>query len=199
LIEESTNIGIQTATELDRQREQLERTNQNLDNIDANLDESQKDINGMKSFFYRMINSVSPKSKEKSVVIEQKCTKVEKVPVQASYINQGQSTKQYGNINNTTTKTVSDEFENQLDEDLELISHGLDNLKNLATNLGEEVQSQNELLDHIGTKMEKVDVKIDSQNREVSQLLGKKVPSNSDNIPDVTSGSFMFKAFRFFK
>ncbi|KAB7496105.1 Synaptosomal-associated protein 29 [Armadillidium nasatum] len=48
---ESENIGIETAQDLSRQREQLTNTENRLDDINATLKDTQKNINGIKSVF----------------------------------------------------------------------------------------------------------------------------------------------------
>lgn len=62
ILRDSEKIGIATAEELMRQREQLERTDQRLDEINASLRFSQKHINGIKSVFSSLKNYVSGKS-----------------------------------------------------------------------------------------------------------------------------------------
>jgi len=46
-------------------------------------------------------------------------------------------------------------------------------LKMLATDLGGEIESQNELLDNMNYKIEDVDLKIHKQNKDMSKLLKK--------------------------
>lgn len=62
ILRDSEQIGIATAEELLRQREQLERTDKRLDEINASLRFSQKHINGIKSVFSSLKNYMSGKS-----------------------------------------------------------------------------------------------------------------------------------------
>jgi synaptosomal-associated protein 29 len=206
LIQESENVGIQTAVELDRQREQLEKTKNNLDKIDVNLKESQKDINSMKSVFYRMKYAFSSKKKIDPVTTElPSSSSSDKKPVQLraesqdDRYNSHPTTRLRGDNSTakTTKRTVDDEYENQLDDHLDQISDGLSRLKDLALNLGTEVEAHNELLDDIGTKMNGVDGKIEDQNKAVSKMLGKK--DTESTVPSVTSASTTFKILKFFK
>lgn len=59
LLRDSEQIGIATAEELSRQREQLERTDKRLDEINHTLRFSQKHINGIKSVFSSLKNYMS--------------------------------------------------------------------------------------------------------------------------------------------
>lgn len=62
ILRDSEQIGIATAEELARQREQLERTDKRLDEINASLRFSQRHINGIKSVFSSLKNYMSGKS-----------------------------------------------------------------------------------------------------------------------------------------
>ncbi|CAG2060132.1 unnamed protein product [Timema podura] len=64
LLRDSEQIGVATAEELMRQREQLERTEQRLDDINATLRFSQKHIQGIKSVFGSLKNYLSGKAVE---------------------------------------------------------------------------------------------------------------------------------------
>lgn len=62
ILRDSEQIGIATAEELSRQREQLEKTDKRLDEINATLRFSQKHINGIKSVFGSLKNYLSGKN-----------------------------------------------------------------------------------------------------------------------------------------
>lgn len=62
ILRDSEQIGIATAEELMRQREQLEKTDKRLDEINATLRFSQKHINGIKSVFGSLKNYLSGKN-----------------------------------------------------------------------------------------------------------------------------------------
>lgn len=59
LLRDSEQVGIATAEELMRQREQLERTDKRLDEINQTLRFSQKHINGIKSVFSSLKSYIS--------------------------------------------------------------------------------------------------------------------------------------------
>ncbi|XP_065368402.1 synaptosomal-associated protein 29 [Calliphora vicina] len=65
-------------------------------------------------------------------------------------------------------------FEAQLEANLEEMCGNLSRLKGLATDLGQEIESQNELLDNMNYKMEDVDIKLSKQNKDIYKLLGNK-------------------------
>jgi synaptosomal-associated protein 29 len=49
----------------------------------------------------------------------------------------------------------------------------LSRLKGLASGLGSEIESQNEMVDRITGKTEKADLTLDRQNRDMKRLLKK--------------------------
>lgn len=65
-------------------------------------------------------------------------------------------------------------FDQQLEKNLDEMCGSLSRLKGLATDLQQEIESQNEILDNMNYKMEDVDLKINKQNKEMNKLLGKK-------------------------
>ena len=67
LLRESEQVGIATAEELQKQREQLERTEKSLDNINSTLRFTQKNIDGIKSVFSSIKNYLSKKSEQNAV------------------------------------------------------------------------------------------------------------------------------------
>lgn len=66
LLRDSEQIGIATAEELVRQREQLENSSKRLDEINTTLRFSQKHINGIKSVFGSLKNYLSGQKDERS-------------------------------------------------------------------------------------------------------------------------------------
>lgn len=64
LLRDSEQVGIATAEELMRQREQLEKTDKRLDEINATLRFSQKHINGIKSVFGSFKNYLSGRNEQ---------------------------------------------------------------------------------------------------------------------------------------
>jgi len=70
-------------------------------------------------------------------------------------------------------RQASNPFQAQIDANLEEMCSNLSVLKMLATDLGGEIESQNELLDNMNYKIEDVDLKIHKQNKDMSKLLKK--------------------------
>lgn len=64
-------------------------------------------------------------------------------------------------------------FSHQLDQNLDDMRGNLSRLKNLALDLNQEIDSQNDLIDDISNRVDDVDVKIGKQNKDMNRLLRK--------------------------
>jgi synaptosomal-associated protein 29 len=60
-----------------------------------------------------------------------------------------------------------------IDRNLEDMCTSVSHLKGLAEGLGEEIDSQNEILDRLNDKVDKADFTIIRQNKEINKLLKK--------------------------
>ncbi|XP_047538028.1 synaptosomal-associated protein 29 [Vanessa atalanta] len=190
LLRESEQIGIATAEELTRQREQLQNTNRRLDEINTNLSYSQKHLNGIKSVFYGFKNYLSGKS-------DQTPTKSQVSPSSSSskagnssrvddtlYSMSASETDNFSNHPSTrlrglnqqvSAEPISDtqRINKMLDANLdEMVTH-ISRLKGLGMALGDEIEQQNHLIDEIHDKVDVADIKIGHQNKQMNKLLGQ--------------------------
>ncbi|XP_063833142.1 synaptosomal-associated protein 29 [Ostrinia nubilalis] len=195
LLRESEQIGIATAEELARQREQLQTTNKRLDEINTNLTYSQKHLNGIKSVFYGLKNYISGKS-DSTPPRSQASPDARGSETRGSSISGLEST--LNNLSSTITSedrfnahpsarlrgldegsssagqvTDSKRINDMLDANLDEMLHSISRLKGLGVALGDEIEQQNELIDTIQDKVEGADIKIGSQNKQMNKLLGK--------------------------
>lgn len=65
------------------------------------------------------------------------------------------------------------QYEAQLDSNLDEMSAGLQRLKGLGMGLGEEISAQNEQVERIANKTERGDTTLGDQNRQMRHILGK--------------------------
>lgn len=195
---ESEQVGIDTATELVRQREQLENTDRRLDDINSSLKDSQKNINGIKSVFSSLKtwwSSPKQDAKDKNASNPTSPADESKPPPSAfsnknlgSAVNKSQAAVESTRGNHPALRLRGLEEEEdepslddwrantqrvnkQLDNDLDEMSAGLARLKGLAIGLGDEVTDQNSMLDRIQVKADNADQKIEGQNLQIKKLL----------------------------
>lgn len=179
LLRETEQVGVATATELAKQREQLEKTRNQLDTINTSLKFSQRHLNGIKSMFGGLKNYLAGKSDYDAKMSQSSSnSEVSSLPSPTADERyaahpttrlrndpmQHQQQQMSGNVN----------FNKQLDRNLDEMCDSLSRLKGLAVDLNQEIGTQNDLIDDISNKVEDVDVKIGKQNRDMFKILGKK-------------------------
>lgn len=192
LLRDSEQIGIATSEELMRQREQLENTNKRLDEINTNLNYSQKHLNGIKSVFYGLKNYISGKSDPtpprsqtspdarsmkgpSGSQLDSTVNNLSSNITQEDRFNSHPSTRLRGLDQQTMAEPISDSqrINKMLDDNLDEMAVAIGRLKGLGSELGREIDVQNELIDTIQDKVEGADLKIGKQNKQMNKLLGK--------------------------
>lgn len=184
LLQESEKIAISTAEELAKQREQLEKSGQRLDEIGATLRFSQKHLNGLKSVFGGLKNYLSgqkdfpphmtPAQSDKLSADSDKVNVAGLMDNVQSLPMDRQKSQSNIQIQKKSPSSSNCAFEQQLGRNLDEMEGSISRLKGLAIDLNQDIESQNELIDNIGYKVEDVDLKIKKQNKEMNHLLGRK-------------------------
>jgi synaptosomal-associated protein 29 len=197
LLRDSEQIGVATAEELLRQREQLERTEKRLDDINNTLRFSQKHIQGIKSVFGSLKNYLSGKSGDpapgpsfKESDSSSSNAGMTVAPgrladtLDSSRGNIGLAKENHPGLrirdlagDDDTVRqpdTSSGSNVNKIvDRNLEDMCTSLTRLKGLAEGLGDEIDAQNEVLDRLNDKTDKADFSIIRQNKDMNKLLKK--------------------------
>ncbi|XP_069685369.1 synaptosomal-associated protein 29 [Periplaneta americana] len=198
LLRDSEQIGVATAEELLRQREQLERTEKRLDEINTTLRFSQKHIQGIKSVFGSLKNYLSGKSGEQPPAPSLKETDDSSISsgmvasssplagsLDQSRANIGSPTENHPGLKirgladdrwdepSASTASGSQNVNKILDRNLDDMCSSLSRLKGLAQGLGEEIDTQNDVLDRLNDKTDKADFTILRQNKEMAKILKK--------------------------
>ncbi|KAK4292355.1 hypothetical protein Pmani_034871 [Petrolisthes manimaculis] len=201
LLSDTEKVGIETAEELVKQREQLVNTDCKLDNINATLKDTQTDINGIKSVFSSLRNWWSAPKKEETEE-EKKKKKSPSTPAPApappsanpnlgsAYQSSHSSvlaTQKASPHPTLTLKGLDDDSDDlslqtdfkarskainqRLDNDLDDMSAGLSRIRGLAVGLGTEIEDQNQMIDRIHSKAERADFNISSQNSQMKKII----------------------------
>ncbi|XP_037536193.1 synaptosomal-associated protein 29 [Nematolebias whitei] len=194
LIYDSEKMGVETAEELMRQGEALRRADKMLDNMDQELKTSQKHINTIKSVWGGFVNYFKGKPEEKPTPEEPKAyqaserlqsalssSREQEDKYQASHPNlrrletggfgasasmDDRSSRQNGNPQNRYLK----EAHHTLDKNLDDMSDGLRRLKNLGLGLQVEIDEQDDSIDSLLNKVDKMDGKINTANQQIKNL-----------------------------
>uniref|UniRef100_A0A146LGG4 Synaptosomal-associated protein 29 n=2 Tax=Lygus hesperus TaxID=30085 RepID=A0A146LGG4_LYGHE len=174
----SEEVGVATAEELMRQREQLEGTERRLDDINATLRISQKHIQGIKSVFgglknyfsgTRNIPNSSSSHKESS---GNKITKADPPLLKTAKSDDVMSHPgmRIRQSEDDKPKPSTASHQERVDENLGHMLNHMSRLKGLAYDLSSEIDSQNKMIDDIYDKAERAERTISKQNKDIRKL-----------------------------
>ncbi|XP_034548259.1 synaptosomal-associated protein 29 [Notolabrus celidotus] len=195
LIYESEKMGVETGEELMRQGEVLKRTDKMLDNMDQDLKTSQKHITSIKSVWGGLVNYFKGKPEAKPPPPEEpkayqgsdrlqgalSSSREHEDKYQASHPNlrhlntegfgasasmDDSSSRQNGYPQNRQLR----EAHHTLDKNLDEMCGGLSRLKNLGLGLQTEIEEQDDSIDSLMNKVDKMDLKIHNTNQQIKNL-----------------------------
>ncbi|XP_006894626.1 PREDICTED: synaptosomal-associated protein 29 [Elephantulus edwardii] len=192
LMYESEKVGIASSEELIRQRGVLERTERMVDKMDQDLKTSQKHINSIKSVFGGLVNYFKPKPAETSSEqngapasqpnrLKEAITtsKEQEAKYQASHPNLQKLDDSDTICRGNDAAVASDmypknphlrAYHQKIDSNLGELSVGLGRLKDIALGMQTEIEEQDNILDRLTTKVDKLDINIKSTEKKVRQL-----------------------------
>lgn len=191
LIYDSEKMGVETAEELMRQGEVLKRTDKMLDGMDQDLKTSQRHITSIKSVWGGLVNYFKGKPETTKPPPEQSKAYDANDRLQSALANSrehedkyqsshpnlrkmetggfgaaGCSTTQNGYSQNRHLREAHQTLDNNLDE----MSDGLRRLKNLSLGLQSEINDQDDSIDSLLNKADKMDDKIHRTNQQIKNL-----------------------------
>lgn len=184
-IAQSEEMGNATAEELLEQREKLEKANRQLDEISEMQDTSQRHINNLSSIFGGVRNFFSRKKAESGAAKQTEVAASEGevsrqhlrsvMATNGSHIDRTADRVDDLRSNSTLSNRTKDARDAEIDSNLALMGDGMSRLKNLASGLGTEIESQNKLLDQMAPKADRVNQRMNNQQKDLNRLLyGKK-------------------------
>ncbi|XP_043837110.1 synaptosomal-associated protein 29 [Dromiciops gliroides] len=192
-IYESEKLGIASSEELVRQRGVLQRTEHMVDKMEQDLKTSQKHINSIKSVFGGFVNyfkskAADPVPPQNGDVTSQPnprlkeaiaTSKEQEENYQASHPNLRRLQSSDASVGGTSAAVSTDAYpKNQhlrayhqkIDNNLDEMSKGLGRLKDIALGMQTEIEEQDDILDRLTTKVDKLDINIKSTEKRVRQL-----------------------------
>jgi len=170
LVEESHDSGAKTMEALHEQGEALDRIEGGLDKINADMKQAEKHLTGMEKWCGLCVCPWNRTKKVKDIddsVWETKGdgTVVRKQPGQGNDTGDAQRGGPY------IQRITNDAREDEMEDNMQVVGGILGNLKNMATEMGGEIEKQNKQLDNIGTKTAGADIQINQANKRTEKLL----------------------------
>ncbi|XP_018415561.1 PREDICTED: synaptosomal-associated protein 23 isoform X2 [Nanorana parkeri] len=172
LAEESQDTGVKTITMLDEQGEQLKRVEEGLDQINKDMREADKNLTELnkccglcicpgKSFEFGEVYKKAWGNRDSDEDV------VSKQPRQLN----GQQQRAPGQSGPYIKRVTNDAREDEMEENLNQVGSILGNLKNLALDMGNEIDSQNKQIDKINEKATANKEHIDEANKKAKKLI----------------------------
>lgn len=180
LCEDAQGAGIKTVVQLDMQGAQLDRVEEDLEKINADLKEAEKNLSAMerccgicprwkrnKGFKQSMATWKDIKSSNDSQ--DGRHLKVIEEQPGRSASNHTQPGTRGGYV----VKITGDDREAEMDENLGQVSSIIGNLRNLAIDMGNEIESQNRQLDRLSEKGISNVHRVEGAHKRATKLLKK--------------------------
>ncbi|GMR40875.1 hypothetical protein PMAYCL1PPCAC_11070, partial [Pristionchus mayeri] len=181
-LENSERTGVATAQELLEQREKLEKTEKNLDTIHTTTQQTQRNLNSLKSVFGGFFknkfsrkpadpsSSSAPVPQSKSAIgLSNTAEMVTATPLRSGGMSGPTLSEQSRQAIKGTRWEAMDQ---QIDDNLDMMSGTLQNLRSLGSALGTEIEDQNKMLDRIQVKADRNDAIVRNQDNQMKKLLG---------------------------
>ncbi|XP_056112131.1 synaptosomal-associated protein 25-B isoform X1 [Rhinichthys klamathensis goyatoka] len=167
LVEESKDAGIRTLVMLDEQGEQLERIEEGMDQINKDMKEAEKnltDLGNLCGLCPCPCNKLkgggqSWGNNQDGVVSSQPARVVderEQMAISGGFIR----------------RVTDDARENEMDENLEQVGGIIGNLRHMALDMGNEIDTQNRQIDRIMDMADSNKTRIDEANQRATKMLG---------------------------
>eukprot|EP00090_Calanus_glacialis_P010259 TRINITY_DN18643_c0_g1_i1.p1 TRINITY_DN18643_c0_g1~~TRINITY_DN18643_c0_g1_i1.p1 ORF type:complete len:207 (-),score=73.26 TRINITY_DN18643_c0_g1_i1:74-667(-) len=169
MMEDSQATGAGTLDMLDSQGEQLNRVEGHLDNINAQMKEADKALTGMEKWCGLF---VCPWNKAKTTMDADDAIWEKNEDGAVVKRQPGVKTDQRDAVGGPYVQRITnDSREDEMEENMAGVGNILGNLKNMATDMGAEIEKQNKQLDLIQGKTAGADVRIEQANKRTEKLL----------------------------
>ncbi|CAK8692154.1 unnamed protein product [Clavelina lepadiformis] len=174
LIEETQDAGIKTLVMLDDQGEQLERIEEGMDQINKDMKQAEKNLQGLekccglcscpwnkaKNFERGEEYKKTWQSNEDGKVVSSQPAARIQDPREMAQVSGGY-----------VTRITNDAREDEMEENLTQVAGVIGNLKHMAIDMGNEIESQNRQIDRINEKAISNNSRIDQANQRATKIL----------------------------
>ncbi|XP_066464394.1 synaptosomal-associated protein 23 [Eleutherodactylus coqui] len=176
LVEQSQDAGVKTITMLDEQGEQLKRVEEGLDQINKDMREAERNLTELnKCCGLCVCPGRRAKNFEAGDVYKKAWGSKDQgsedvIAKQPGQVN-GQQQGGVGQSGGYIKRITNDAREDEMDENLQQVGSMLGNLKNMALDMGNEIDSQNKTIDRINEKAITNKDRIDEANLRAKKLI----------------------------
>ncbi|XP_034531264.1 synaptosomal-associated protein 23-like [Notolabrus celidotus] len=187
MAEESKQTGVNTMVMLDQQGEQLKRVDEGMDQINKDMRQAEKNLTDLSKCCglcvcpCDRVSSIEHDSRYKRTWgirgadgegdVDANGGKV--VSRQPSAVRNGQTNQMNSSAPSGPyiKRITNDAREDEMEENLDAVGGIIGNLKNMATDMGNEIDKQNKQIDNINSKADMNKMRIEEANQRANKLL----------------------------
>lgn len=170
LCEESQDVGAKTLVMLDEQGEQLDRIEENMDKINADMKEAEKNLTGMEKCCGLCVCPCQKGKEFKEDASTWKSSEDGKV-INSQPARMVDQRNGAGPMGGYIAKITNDAREEEMEENMQQVNTMIGNLKNMAIDMGSEIESQNQQLNRVNQKATSNESRIMAANQRATKLL----------------------------
>ncbi|XP_077522077.1 synaptosomal-associated protein 25kDa isoform X9 [Amblyomma americanum] len=183
LCEEATDAGVKTIVELDKQGEQLDRIEEDMDKINADMKEAEKNLTGMEKCCGICVcpcQKVLVRAEEVAMTLTGKEFKEDastwKANEDGKVVNSQPARVMddrngAGPTSGYIAKITNDDRETEMEDNMVQVSTMIGNLRNMAIDMGSEIESQNRQIDRINQKGASNVVRVKGAHERAAKLM----------------------------
>ncbi|KAG7242603.1 hypothetical protein INR49_020316 [Caranx melampygus] len=181
LVEESKDAGIRTLVMLDEQGEQLDRVEEGMNKVNADLKEAEKDLKDLGQCCEQLerieegmdqINKDMKDAEKNLNNLGQFCGLCSCPCNNQPGARVVDEREQMAISGGFIRRVTDDARENEMDENLEQVGGIIGNLRHMALDMGQEIDTQNRQIDRIMEKADSNKTRIDEANQRATKMLG---------------------------
>lgn len=170
LCEEAQETGIKTIVELDKQGEQLDRIEEDMDKINADMKEAEKNLTGMEKCCGICVCPCQKGKEFKEDASTWKANEDGKV-VNSQPARVMDDRNGAGPTSGYIAKITNDDRETEMEDNMVQVSTMIGNLRNMAIDMGSEIESQNRQIDRINQKGASNVVRVKGAQERAAKLI----------------------------
>ncbi|XP_077536973.1 synaptosomal-associated protein 25kDa isoform X7 [Haemaphysalis longicornis] len=170
LCEESKEAGIRTLVALDEQGEQLDRIEEDMDKINADMKEAEKNLTGMEKCCGICVCPCQKGKEFKEDASTWKANEDGKV-VNSQPARVMDDRNGAGPTSGYIAKITNDDRETEMEDNMVQVSTMIGNLRNMAIDMGSEIESQNRQIDRINQKGASNVVRVKGAQERAAKLI----------------------------
>lgn len=173
LCEESQDVGVKTLSVLDQQGEQLDRIEEGMDQINQDMRDAEKNLEGLEKCCGLC---VLPWKRSKNFEKGADYNKTWKASEDGKVNTNGprivvDDRNGAGPAGGYITRVLNDAREDEMEQNMCEVSGMIGNLRNMAVDMGNEIESQNRQIDRINQKGMSNETRITEANKRATKIL----------------------------